>query len=113
MTMGVLNLIPYLGSMIGLMITVPLAYFQSGGGLGLVALVLLTITISQLIEAYVLTPRIMATVPGCRRWPSIFALFFWGTALGGVFGMILAIPLTAFLVVCWRLLKAKYIKGVV
>ena len=27
----------------------------------------------------------------------IFAVFFWGTALNGLMGMILAIPLTAFL----------------
>jgi len=30
--------------------------------------------------------------------------------LGGILGMILAIPLTAFLVVVWRLAKEKYIE---
>ncbi len=43
----------------------------------------------------------------------IFAVFFWGAALGGILGMILAIPLTAFAVVFWRLLKKKYITEVV
>jgi predicted PurR-regulated permease PerM len=43
----------------------------------------------------------------------IFAIFFWGTALGGIMGMILAIPLTAFLVVFWRLAKEKYITELV
>ena len=39
----------------------------------------------------------------------IVAVFFWGSALGGIFGMILAIPLTAFLVVFWRLARERYI----
>ena len=46
---------------------------------------------------------------GLHPMAIIFAIFFWGTAMGGIMGMILAIPLTAFLVVFWRLLKEKYI----
>jgi predicted PurR-regulated permease PerM len=38
----------------------------------------------------------------------IVAIFFWGTAFGGVLGMLLAIPLTAFVVTAWRLAKQKY-----
>jgi predicted PurR-regulated permease PerM len=38
----------------------------------------------------------------------IFAVFFWGTALGGLLGMLLAIPLTAFVVTAWRLARRKY-----
>ena len=34
----------------------------------------------------------------------------WGTAFGGILGMIMAIPLTAFGVVFWRLLKERYIE---
>lgn len=34
-------------------------------------------------------------------------------ALGGILGMTLAIPLTAFAVVFWRLLKKRYIGEVV
>jgi predicted PurR-regulated permease PerM len=40
----------------------------------------------------------------------IVAIFFWGTALSGILGMILAIPLTAFLVVFWRLAREKYLQ---
>ena len=43
----------------------------------------------------------------------IVAVFFWGSALQGILGMILAIPLTAFLVVFWRLAKDKYISELV
>jgi predicted PurR-regulated permease PerM len=39
----------------------------------------------------------------------IVAVFFWGTAFDGILGMLLAIPLTAFVVTVWRLLKHKYL----
>jgi predicted PurR-regulated permease PerM len=43
----------------------------------------------------------------------IVAILFWGSALGGIMGMILAIPLTAFLVVFLRLAREKYVKELV
>ena len=108
--LGFLNVIPYLGSMIGLAITLPLAYFQDGGGWATVVAVLAVMTVVQLIEGYVLTPRIMGDRTGLHPMVIIVAIFFWGTALGGILGMILAIPLTAFLVVFWRLAREKYIE---
>jgi predicted PurR-regulated permease PerM len=39
----------------------------------------------------------------------IISIFFWGQALHGFLGVILGVPLTAFLVVAWRLLKTKYL----
>jgi predicted PurR-regulated permease PerM len=111
--MGLMNLIPYLGSMLGLLIALPTAFFQDGGGLGRVAAVSGVIVLVQLIEGYLLTPRIMGERTGLHPMAIIFGIFFWGTALNGIIGMILAIPLTAFVVVLWRLLKAKYIKELV
>ena len=109
MVLGFLNIIPYLGSMIGLAIGLPLAYFQQGGGWSLLAGVLIVFAIVQLIEGYLLTPRIMGERTGLHPMAIIFAVFFWGSALQGILGMILAIPLTAFLVVLWRLAREKYI----
>ena len=40
----------------------------------------------------------------------IVSVFFWGSALGGIMGMILGIPLSAFIVVFWRLAREKYIQ---
>lgn len=112
LTLGFLNIIPYLGNIIGLGVALPLAYFQSGGGWGTVGAVLAVFCAVQAVEAYILTPRIMGSKTGLHPMAIIFALFFWGLALGGLLGMILAIPLTAFLVVFWRLLKAKYLKEI-
>jgi predicted PurR-regulated permease PerM len=114
--LGFLNVIPYLGSMVGLGVTVPLAYFQQeggvfgdGGGVSTVVAVLTVFAVVQTIEGYLLTPKIMGDRTGLHPMVIIVAIFFWGTALGGILGMILAIPLTAFLVVFWRLAKEKYI----
>lgn len=111
--MGFLNLIPYLGSLLGLLLALPLAFFQQDGGWGPLIGVGIAFTVVQMIEGYVLTPRIMGQRTGLHPVTIMVAMFFWGTALGGISGMILAIPLTAFLVVFWRLLKEKYIKAIV
>lgn len=111
--LGFLNVIPYLGSMIGLTVTLPLAYFQDGGGILMLVGVIVVLLFVQVIEGYVLTPKIMGDRTGLHPMAIIFAVFFWGSALGGVLGMIMAIPLTAFLVVFWRLAKEKYISELV
>lgn len=110
LVLGFLNVIPYLGSIVGLSAALPIAFFQAaGGGLEKVLLVLAVFAVVQTIEAYVLTPRIMGNRTGLHPMAIIVAVFFWGSALGGIGGMILAIPLTAFLVVFWRLAREKYI----
>lgn len=110
LTLGLLNIVPYLGNMIGLLICLPLAYFQSGGGWPTLLAVVVVILIVQNIEAYFLTPKIMGDRTGLHPATIIFALFFWGAALNGIAGMILAIPLTAFLAVLWRLVRHHYLR---
>jgi len=108
LTLGVLNIIPYLGTMVGLVVTLPLAFFQPGGGFMLLGLVLLVKIVVQNIEGWFLTPKIMGDRTGLHPVVIIVAIFFWGTALGGILGMILAIPLTAFFVTAWRFVKWRY-----
>jgi predicted PurR-regulated permease PerM len=110
LVVGVLNIVPYLGSIIGIAVTVPLAFLQPGGGWQLVGLVLLVKIIVQTIEGWVLTPKIMGERTGLHPVTIIVAIFFWGTAFDGILGMLLAIPLTAFFVTAWRLAKQKYFK---
>jgi len=109
MLLGLLNIVPYLGSMIGLAITIPMSLFQEGGGTTLCVLALAVIVIVQQIESWFLTPKIMGDRTGLHFMAIIVAIFFWGTAIGGILGMILAIPLTAFLASFWRLAREKYI----
>lgn len=107
--LGVLNIVPYLGTIIGLSIALPLAFLQPGGDLKLVGLALGVFLLVQTIEGWYLTPKIMGERTGLHPVAIIVAIFFWGTALGGILGMVLAIPLTAFFVTAWRLLKHKYL----
>lgn len=107
---GLLNIVPYLGSILGLSVALPLALLQpDGGGIGLVALVLAVFVAVQLVEGWFLTPRIMGSQTGLHPVAIIFAVFFWGKALGGILGMLLAVPLTAFFVTAWRLMRRKYL----
>ena len=69
----------------------------------------LVIAVVQTIEAYVLTPKIMGDRTGLHPVAILVALFFWGTAFNSMLGMILAIPLTAFLVAIWRWASGTYL----
>ncbi|MDE0837992.1 MAG: AI-2E family transporter [Kiritimatiellae bacterium] len=111
--LGMLNVVPYLGNVIGLAVALPISYVQEGGGLLTLGLVLLIFVVVQVVEGAFLTPRIMGKRTGLHPIVIIIAMFFWGTALDGIAGMILAVPLTAFIVVFWRLAKTKYIKEIV
>jgi predicted PurR-regulated permease PerM len=108
LVLGVLNIVPYLGTIIGLFITVPLAFVQPNGGVALVGFVLAVYVVVQNIEGFFLTPKIMGDRTGLHPVTIIFAVFFWGVAFDGILGMVLAIPLTAFFVTFWRLMKRKH-----
>lgn len=113
LAVGLLNVIPYLGTILGLSTVLPMAYFQPDGGMVTMAMCLGVFILVQVIEGYVLTPRIMGRQTGLHPVAIIIAIFFWGTALDGILGMILAIPLTAFLVTAWRLAKRRYFRQTV
>ena len=111
--LGVMNLVPLFGSLVCLPIALPLAYFShDGSGLRLVG-VLCVWGIGQLLDGYVITPKIQGNRTGLGYAGVIFSFLFWASILGPLLGMLLAIPLSAFCVVLWRALKSKYIKPVV
>lgn len=110
---GLLNIVPYLGSIVGIITALLVAYLQPEGiaetgewnvliGCGI------SFVIVQVIESYYLTPKIMGQQTGLHPVVVMVSIFFWGTALGGILGMIFGIPLTAFIIVAWRLLCRKY-----
>ncbi len=106
---GLLNIVPYLGSILGLSVALPLAFLQpDNGGLQLVIICVAVFAAVQGVEAWFLTPRIMGQQTGLHPVVIIVAIFFWGQALGGVLGMMMAVPLTAFFVTAWRFVRRKY-----
>lgn len=110
---GLLNVVPYLGSIVGIVTTLLVAYLQPAGiaETGQWSILVgcsLSFAVVQLIESYYLTPKIMGQQTGLHPVVVMVSIFFWGTALGGILGMIFGIPLTAFFIIAWRLLCRKY-----
>ena len=111
---GVLNVVPFLGSVVGLVTAFTVSYLQPGGILesgdwSILWGCVITFTLVQLLESYWLSPKVMGDRTGLHPVMIIASVFFWGTAFGGILGMILGIPLTAFLIILWRLLRQKYL----
>ena len=111
--LGVLNLIPLFGSVVCLPVALPLAYFTHDGSLARLVMVLVVWACGQFLDGYFITPKIQGDKTGLGYAGVIFSFFFWATVLGPMLGMLLAIPLSAFCVVLWRALKAKYIRPIV
>ena len=111
--LGVLNLIPLFGSVVCMPVAIPLAYFPHGGSLTRLVLVLIVWGCGQVLDGYFITPKIQGDKTGLGYAGVIFSFVFWATVLGPLLGMLLAIPLSAFCVVLWRAVKARYIRPVV
>ena len=59
----------------------------------------------QTFDGYVMQPYIQGNRMKLAAWQIVFALLFW-TRLGGFLGLLLAIPLTAFVKASWGELRA-------
>jgi len=92
---GVLFVVPYLGTAVGIVFGLILALMKFGLGLELVW-VLVVFAVVQLIEGYLLTPRIVGESVGLHPLVVMVALIVGGSLLG-IWGMLLAIPITAVL----------------
>ena len=111
---GVLTIIPYIGSIFGLVASVGLAFYQFGGwGYPLAAFIIFIA--GQLVEGNYLTPKLVGNSIGLHPLWVIFALMAGGMLLG-ILGMIIAIPVAAILSVLIRhatdiYKKSAYYKG--
>ncbi|MDD3528657.1 MAG: AI-2E family transporter [Gallionellaceae bacterium] len=104
MTAGLLVFVPYLGVVVGLLLGTVAALAQ-GGGLALLLPVWGVFGLGQLIEGMLLTPWLVGDRVGLHPVAVIFALMAFGQ-LFGFFGVLLAIPASAALLVALRQLKA-------
>ncbi len=103
---GVLSIIPYVGSLFGLVASVGMAFYQFGGWE--YPLIALAIFIAgQMVEGNYLTPKLVGDSVGLHPLWVIFALMAGGTLLG-LTGMIIAIPVAAILAVFVRYGVAEY-----
>lgn len=108
---GLLNLIPYFGSIIGITIACLLGLFQ---GLPMAVTTLIVLVIIQQIDGNVIQPKIVGDRVGLEPLWVIVAVLVFGS-YWGLAGMVLAVPFTAMLkAIIIRLIdrKRKEVKGV-
>ena len=91
-----LNYIPYLGSIVGVIFPVLLSLAQFGT-LWMAGLVLVSLTAAQMLVGAWMEPRLMGRAFNLSPFVVLLALAFW-SALWGVPGALLAVPMTASLV---------------
>jgi predicted PurR-regulated permease PerM len=91
---GLLSIIPMLGSVVGFIVSLGVAWFQSGGDWSFLALIGGIFIVGQLIEGNILTPKLVGESVGLHPLWVFFAVMAGG-ALLGVLGMFLAVPVAA------------------
>ena len=106
---GVSIIIPYVGVAAGLVLATAAALMQFGT-LGGVAGVWVAIGVGQAIEGMFLTPFIVGERIGLHPVVVIFALLAFGSVFG-FFGVLLALPASAVLLVALRHLRSAYLAG--
>ena len=103
---GVMSVIPMVGSAMGLIISVAVAWFQSYE-LVFVGLVAAIFLIGQVIEGNFLTPKLVGDSVGLHPLWVFFSLMAGGSVLG-VLGMFLAVPVAAVIGVIASFLLNMY-----
>jgi predicted PurR-regulated permease PerM len=101
---GLLNMVPYL-QIIGLIPAFLLALvhaLETGGNLWtMLALTGLVFVVVQIIQDAILVPRIMGKEMGLSPAMILLSLSIWGKLLG-IFGLLIALPMTCLLVAYYR-----------
>ena len=106
---GLAVFVPYLGFGLGLVLALlaGLLQFASPQALVMVAVVF---GLGQLIESFLLTPRLIGERIGLHPLAVILALMVFGQVLGFV-GVLMALPASAVLLVALRRLRHQYLKS--
>jgi predicted PurR-regulated permease PerM len=106
---GLLTFIPYVGSIVGLILSVGLALMQFGLSLevGIIAAIFF---VGQVLEGNFLTPKLVGDQVGLHPVWVIFGLLAGG-ALFGFVGVLLAVPVTAVVGVGVRFALSQYLQS--
>lgn len=105
---GLVSFVPYLGPIVGIGGGVVSA-IVSGGDIWInLSLVLLVFGVGQVIESFVLTPWLVGDRIGLHPVAVIFAVLAGGQ-LFGFFGVLLALPVAAVMLVVLRHARGRYL----
>ncbi len=106
---GLAIFIPYIGFGLGLVLALISGVLQFSGWYGLIA-VAVVYGFGQFIESLFLTPRLVGERIGMSALTVIFALLAFGHLFGFV-GVLLALPVSAVLVVAVRRVRVAYVSS--
>ena len=106
---GLAVIVPYVGIVFGFALATLTALLGSGG-LPALLWVWLAIGVGQALEGMVVTPKVVGERIGLHPVAVIFALLAFGQVFG-FFGVLLALPASAALLVGLRQLRAAYLAG--
>jgi len=104
---GLLSFVPYVGAIVGLLLSVGLALVQFDAWLP-IAIVAAVFVLGQVVEGNFLTPKLVGESVGLHPVWIIFALLAGGTLFGFV-GILLAIPAAAVVGVGVRFGLGRYL----
>jgi len=105
---GLISFIPYVGSLIGLVLSVGLAFVQFWPDWIWVVAVACVFFVGQFIEGNILQPRLVGKSVGVHPVWLMFALFAFG-ALFGFVGLLIAVPAAAAIAVLVRFAISRYL----
>ncbi len=104
---GILTFIPYVGAVVGGVLSIGLALFQFWGDWVWIIVVWAIFQSGQFIEGNILTPKLVGDSVGLHPVWLIFALSAFG-ALFGFVGLLVAVPVAAVIGVLARFLTERY-----
>jgi predicted PurR-regulated permease PerM len=107
---GLLTFIPYVGALVGGLLSIGLALFQFWGEWWSIIAVALVFQAGQLVEGNILTPKLVGSSVGLHPVWLIFALSAFGSLFGFV-GMLVAVPVAAVIGVLVRYALERYREG--
>lgn len=94
---GVANIIPYFGPIIGYILSIIVSVLETGD-FSLVVYVLVAIAITQIIDNIFVQPLLFSRSANLHPLVVLFVVLT-GAELAGIFGMLIAVPLTAVVVI--------------
>jgi predicted PurR-regulated permease PerM len=103
---GLISFVPYLGSITGILMGLIAAVVQYHDWMH-VFLVLCVFVVGQMVEGYILVPRLVGEKIGLHPLAVIFAVLTGGE-LFGFLGVLLALPLASVCMVVLRHLHRRY-----
>jgi predicted PurR-regulated permease PerM len=105
---GLLSFIPYIGSLLGLVVAVGVAIAQFWPDWTMIGMVLAVFVVGQFIEGNILSPKLVGETVGLHPVWLMFALLAAGS-LFGFLGLLLAVPVAASVGVLARFVLRQYL----